>query len=57
MLLGAHEDTGEAMVCPALLEYVSAEVEKDASIMKQVRKSREERRLLKKELGGDKEDK
>ena len=39
------------MVAPELLEYVSKEIEKDASIMKQIRKAREERRLL---AGGDK---
>jgi len=31
------------MVAPELLDYVSKEVEKDASVMKQVRKPREER--------------
>jgi hypothetical protein len=30
------------MVCPELLEYVSKEVERDASAMKHVRKAREE---------------
>ena len=43
---GTHRETGEAMICPALLDYVAAEVERDASVMKQVRKAREERRLL-----------
>ena len=52
VFLGTHRETGEAMICPALLEFVSAEVEKDASIMKQVRKARDERRLLNKELAG-----
>ena len=45
---GTHRDYGEAMVCPELLDYVSKEVERDASIMKQVRKAREEKKLLKK---------
>ena len=43
---GIHRETGEMMVAPELLEYVSREIEKDASIMKQIRKVREERRLL-----------
>lgn len=33
---------GDVMVCPELLEYVSKEVERDASAMKHVRKAREE---------------
>ena len=43
---GAHRDTGDLMCSPDLLEYVGKEIEKDASVMKQVRKAREERRLL-----------
>ena len=43
---GTHREAGEAMVCPALLEYVATEVERDASVMEQARKAREERRLL-----------
>jgi hypothetical protein len=31
------------MVAPDLLEYVSKEVERDAAVLKQVRKAREER--------------
>ena len=46
---GTHRDSGEFMVCPELLDYVSKEVERDASVMKQVRKAREEQRLLHKE--------
>ena len=34
------------MICPALLTHVAAEVERDASVFKQVRKAREERRAL-----------
>ncbi len=41
---GAHRDAGSLMVSPDLLDYVSKEVERDASIMKQVRKAREERK-------------
>jgi len=43
---GSHRETGEAMVCPALLQFVAAEVERDAGILKQVRKAREERAAL-----------
>ena len=43
---GTHRETGEAMIAPDLLDYVSKEVERDASILKQVRKAREERKLL-----------
>ncbi|CAK0895865.1 unnamed protein product, partial [Prorocentrum cordatum] len=37
---GLNKDTGSAMVCPALLDHVSREVEKDATILKQVRKAK-----------------
>ena len=40
---GSHREHGDAMICPELLDYVAKEVERDASIMKQVRKAREER--------------
>ncbi|CAK0825888.1 unnamed protein product, partial [Prorocentrum cordatum] len=33
---GLNKDTGAAMVCPALLDHVSAEVQKDAAILNQV---------------------
>ena len=42
---GTHRETGEVMICPTLLDYVAKEVERDASVMKQVHKAREERRL------------
>ena len=42
---GTHRETGEHMICPELLDYVSKEVERDTNIMKQIRKAREERRL------------
>lgn len=44
---GSHRETGDAMVAPELMDYVAKEVERDASIMKQLRKAREERRLNK----------
>ena len=40
---GTHREFGDTMVCPELMEFVSKEVEREASIMKQVRKAREER--------------
>ena len=40
---GGHKEYGDTMVAPALLEYVAKEVESEASVMKQVRKAREER--------------
>ena len=43
---GIHRENGEMMVAPELLEYVSKEIEKDASIMKQIRKARDERKAL-----------
>ena len=40
---GTHREFGDTMVAPDLLEYVSKEVERDAAVLKQVRKAREER--------------
>lgn len=40
---GTHREFGDTMVCPDLLKYVSKEVERDAAVLKQVRKAREER--------------
>ena len=44
---GSHRESGEAMIAPDLMDYVAKEVERDASILKQVRKAREERKALK----------
>ena len=41
---GTSRDFGDRMVCPELLEHVGKEIERDASVLKQVRKAREERR-------------
>ena len=41
---GTHREHGDLMVCPALLDYVAREVERDASVLKQVRKAKEERK-------------
>ena len=38
-----QRDTGDAMTCPSLVEWVGKQVERDASILKAVRKAREER--------------
>ena len=45
---GTHREFGDVMVAPELLDYVSKEIEKDASVMKQVRKAREERQAASK---------
>jgi len=45
---GLSRDHGESMICPLLLEHVAKEVERDASVLKQVRKAREEQRALRK---------
>jgi hypothetical protein len=50
---GVHRDSGEVMLFPELLDYVAKEVERDASIMKQVRKAREERIFLAKASKAD----
>ena len=43
---GTAKHDGMMMVCPLLLDHVAKEVERDTSILKQVRKAREERRAL-----------
>jgi hypothetical protein len=43
IFMGGHKEFGDIMVAPDLLDYVSKEVERDASVLKQVRKAREER--------------
>ena len=43
---GSHRHSGEAMIMPELMDFVANEVERDADVMKQVRRAREERRLL-----------
>jgi len=43
---GTSREFGDAMVCPELLTHVGSEIERDANILKQVRKAREERRAL-----------
>eukprot|EP00959_Pyramimonas_sp_CCMP1952_P219561 4590901-Pyramimonas_sp.AAC.1 len=35
VFLGAHRDTGEAMLAHDLLDYAAKEMERDASVMKQ----------------------
>ena len=41
---------GDVMICPDLMDYVAKETEREASVMKQVRKAREERTLAAKEI-------
>jgi len=43
---GTSREFGDAMVCPELLTHVGSEIERDANVLKQVRKAREERRAL-----------
>ncbi|CAK0807083.1 unnamed protein product, partial [Prorocentrum cordatum] len=43
---GAAREDGRMMVAPALLEHVAKQVERDAGILKQIRKAKEERRAL-----------
>ena len=40
---GSHKEFGDTMIAPSLMEFVSKEIETEASIMKQIRKAREER--------------
>ena len=47
-----HRLSGGHMVCPDLLDFVSQEVETDASIMKQIREAREERHVAQKNKKG-----
>ena len=46
LFLGAPQSRASALVTPALKEHISAEVAKEAAIMKERRKAREERALL-----------
>ena len=47
LFLGAGKNFTEVMLCPTLSEFVSKQLERDAAIMKQSRKAREERALAK----------
>ena len=40
---GTQGQESDIMVCPELMEYVAKEVERNAGILKQVRKAKEER--------------
>ena len=40
---GAYKSSGSSMVCPELTEWIGRQLERDANIMKQARKAREER--------------
>ena len=53
---GMTKDSGMAMVSPELIAHVASEVERDAAILKQVRKAREERAELAKPGKRGKED-
>ena len=41
---GVSKDHGDSIVCPLLFDHVAREIEKDASVLKQVRRAREKRR-------------
>ena len=45
LFLGGARTQGYALVCPALSEHVATELEKEAKILKERRKGREERQL------------
>ena len=51
IFMGAHKEFGDTLLDPQLLDYVAKEVERDAQVMKQVRKAREERILARKADG------
>ena len=51
IFMGAHKEFGDILLDPQLLDYVAKEVERDAQVMKQVRKAREERILARKADG------
>ncbi len=46
---GLTRQAGTLMICPELLDYVKGEVERDASLAKNMRKAREERELARKQ--------
>jgi hypothetical protein len=54
---GIVRQVGCLMICPALLDHVKTEVEKEASLQKNLRKVREERGAVKKEAAGNKKKK
>ena len=54
---GTHQSYGNLMVAPELPEYVRCEVERDARLAKNVRKSRDERDALNKKPKGGKGEK
>mmetsp|Transcript_26387 Transcript_26387/g.57288 ORF Transcript_26387/g.57288 Transcript_26387/m.57288 type:complete len:387 (+) Transcript_26387:759-1919(+) len=48
LFLGAGKSSHDAMVCPELMDHVAKAMERDALILKQSRKAREERALARK---------
>lgn len=52
---GVTRQAGTLMVCPELLDYVKLEVERDASLAKNLRKAREERELARRQGGKKKQ--
>ena len=52
---GVTRQAGTLMICPELLDYVKSEVERDASLAKNLRKAREERELARRQGGKKKQ--
>ena len=49
LFTGKHKEYGNVMISPELFAYVAQEAEKEVSVMKQVRKAREERALARRD--------
>ena len=47
LIKGYEGGAGQALICPALVNYLSDRLQKEAAIAKERRKAREERELLK----------
>ena len=45
ILMGRHRLHGDVVICPGLFDYITKETEREASVMKQVRKAREAREM------------
>ena len=52
---GVTRQAGTLMICPDLLDFVKSEVERDASLAKNLRKAREERELARRQGGKKKQ--
>lgn len=52
---GVTRQAGTLMICPELMDFVKSEVERDASLAKNLRKAREERELARRQGGKKKQ--